>query len=126
MFGNGHLKEGGYVFDSITCLPPSFSGKKMSASKLQSVLSSHEEILVVFDPSPKCEMFRHQLLRNLKIDEDAMGVKTSPENILPIISDPDCDFYITSTSGQLLAVGCHEDTWLGKERIMWCPVKDVC
>ena len=120
-FGKGGLDSNKYVFDLITDLPPGFAEKKLPSSEVVSQLLQRDEICVIFDPNTQNDVYRWQLLRHLGMPEDTMGFKLSPRDILPFISATDCDFYITTTDGLLLTVGCHEDHLSNGERIMWCP-----
>lgn len=121
-FGDGHVKEGGYVFDAITRLPPGFVGKKLTASELISTLKRHVNILIVFDPNPRNTPFRLNLLHALGIDEDIAGIKIAAEDLPIVLANYDCDFYVLAPEGALLSVASHEDEIRENERVMWCPI----
>jgi hypothetical protein len=121
-FGEGHVANNKYIFDLITRLPHGVTEAKLPLSNVKDMLSYYPEICVIFDPNPKGALFRHQLLRDLEISEDTMGLKILPQDVSPILQALECDFYITLNDGRLLAVGCHEDTKSIGQRIMWCPI----
>jgi hypothetical protein len=121
-FGDGRVKEGHYVFDAITRLPPGLVEKKLTTHELISTLKHYAQVLVVFDPNPRNTPFRLHLLHDLGIDEDVAGVKVAPEDLPRLLASSDCDSYVLAPDGSLLSVATHEDEIQGNERIMWCPV----
>ena len=121
-FGDGHIKEGQYVFDVITRLPAGFAEKRLTINELISSLKSQTMLLVIFDPHSANNASRLHLLHSLGIDEDVPGVKVARENLARFFADNDCDFYVTAIDGALLAAASHEDEFRGKDRVVWCPV----
>jgi len=121
-FGDGHVKEGRPIFDAITRLPPGLAEKRLSVRQLLSSLERYVEVLVVFDPDPQNTPYRLHLLHSLGIDDDIAGLKMAPKDLPPLLASTDCDFYVTTRDGRLLAVASHEDEFRGRERLLWCPV----
>ena len=122
-FGDGTTQAGRYVFDRIVRLPPGFVEERVPSSKLLAELTHQREVFVIFDPHPNNCGFIIDLLRRLGCENAEHGLAIGGNEAETVISATDCDFYLTTPQGSLLAVGCHEDEVRGQERLMWRPVQ---
>jgi hypothetical protein len=121
-FGDGRLKEGHYIFDGITRLPPGYLEKRVTVGQLISELKHGSVLLVVFDPHSNNNASRLHLLHSLGFDDDLDGLEVERGDLPRLFENNDCDFYVIVPNGPLLAVASHEDEIRGNERIIWCPI----
>jgi len=121
-FGDGTLKAGQYVLDSITRIPDGFSHIRLKVAEFLLRLEELGEVLVIFDQHPSNAASRLQLLRIFGIDEDIPALRVSNSDLAPFLINGDCDLYIVDNNGRLLAVASHEDETFGNERRIWCPI----
>jgi hypothetical protein len=118
-FGDGTFRPDRYVFEQITRLPSCASQERIAVNAAISRLPVVGEVAVIFDPYPQNRRFSLEVA-------DLAGASTSPGfltlavGVEWLLSFVNCDMYVTTTDGDLLIVGCHEDEVVDGDRIVWC------
>lgn len=119
-FGDSDYRKDRYIFDQITRLPDHYIARRVPVSTLLASLDQ-VELFVILDPHPnnascvKC-------LSNQFGFENELAYKVSVDEARLFFSYEDCDMYLLNVRGDLIAVGCHEDSFERGERIVWTPI----
>jgi len=118
-FGDGNYHKDRYIFDQITKLPDNYISNRVPVSKLLDSLDQ-TELLVILDPHPNNSASVKDVSMHFGL-ENEWAYKVSVDEVRAIFSNEDCDLYLLNKDGDLLAVGCHEDSMDQGERIVWVP-----
>jgi hypothetical protein len=120
-FGNGEFRPTKYLFEQITRLPSGFSHHRMKAGvAIGRLAAAKGECVVIFDPHPNNRRAVRAATERIGMT-DTSGFFASPGDVERLLSFHDCDIYVTSETGRLLIVGCHEDEIVDGERMVWVP-----
>ena len=121
-FGDGRLSADKNVFDQITRTTADVSEKRLTVDEVVSRISNRD-VLVVLDPHPSNRAFANSVAQHFG-DQDALGFQAPGSRVADFLRFYDCDMYITTLDGKLLAVGCHEDLLKDGQRVLWSVIRD--
>lgn len=120
-FGDGTVPEGKYIFDGITRLPRGVVSSRRPALDLVKELGQITEAWIIFDPhqqnyAPTCSLLR---ILNIQTLAPGIALQISTLEIILAKENIECDFYLTTSEGVLIAVAAHEDEVANGQRILW-------
>lgn len=118
-FGDGNYRKDRYIFDQITKLPDNYVSNRIAVSKLLDSLEQRE-LLVILDPHPNNSASVKDVSNRFGVESE-WAYKLSVDEVKSVFSNEECDLYLLNGDGELLAVGCHEDSIEKGERIVWVP-----
>jgi hypothetical protein len=124
-YGNGVLQEGKYLFEQIQRLPSGYAGKRMDVPDVFEMVDD-PEVIVLLDPHPNNAKFAAEVASSVGAG-DRRGLLVGKETAAYLLREFGiCDMYITSSSGDLLVVGIHDDAGrVGGERIVWALIPNT-
>jgi len=107
-----------YLFDQITRIPEALVDVRLPLSRFLDRLEHIPRLFLFFDRHPNNAKLVARLLASLGLPRE-LGFEAGAADLRQFLSDDQCDMYVTTTDGQLLAVGCHEDDVVQGERVIW-------
>jgi len=122
-FGDGNYRKERYIFDQITRLPDHYVSNRVPLSPLLTSLGP-AELLVILDPHPNNSSCVKDVSVHFGV-ENEWAYKLTIDEVRAVFSNEDCDLYLLNTNGDLIAVGCHEDSIEEGERIVWAPTPET-
>jgi len=118
-YGDGVLRYDKYLFEQITRLPPGTSARRIKAGRFASAIAE-DKTIVFLDPHTSNRKFAQEVAAHCG-DSDALAFSVQSEKILGVLQFSNCDMYLLSPEGTLLAVATHEDSEEDGERMIWIP-----
>ncbi len=115
----GVLLPDKYVFEQLSCMPNGYIDvRRPAALAAQDITSRHATVAVLLDEMPNNARAAQALAAELG-HPHALAFEVPASLLLSVLTHDCCDMYITTMTGDLLVVGCHEDRVLESGREVW-------